>query len=372
MPLAELTAKRQEMSSRSRSWKPVPNQFPTTESGDVPPAIRRHVNLESKFQAWLDTESSKSLKWTLLRPLSAKSQMPTLTIQDDGSVFSTGDITKRDAYDLTLDIAGLKGITALRLEAMPDERLPRGGPGRIYYEGPIGDFWLSEITATCSPPLRGGSSATESRTTSLKFKSASHSFAKGKNTAEAAIDGDPQSGWSIDGGQGRTHYAVFQFDQPLALADAIDVQLLFERYYAGALGRFRIWATTDPRGGEARDLPHDVEELLLVPQEKLTADQRGRLLSHFLQVAPELAKEREAIKKIRDSLPAYPTTLIMQERPAANRRATFVHHRGEFLQPKDQVEPELLSLFRRCPRISRDRLAYARWLVSPGNRWWDV
>jgi Protein of unknown function (DUF1553)/Protein of unknown function (DUF1549)/Planctomycete cytochrome C len=378
VPLAELTAKRQEIQGQiAKLEADLPDQFPAPDSGDAPLAIRRHVNLEAKFAAWLAAESAKAVKWALLRPLSAKSQMPTLTIQDDGSVFSSGDITKRDAYDLTLDVSGLNGITALRLEAIPDERLPRGGPGRIYYEGPIGDFWLSEITATPTPTLARSASedSTPTRSVSegpvsrpLKFKSASHSFAKGKNTAEAAIDGDPQSGWSIDGGQGRTHYAVFQLDQPLADADTIDVQLLFERYYAGALGRFRIWATADPSGGEARDVPRDVEELLLIPTEKLTADQRGRLLTHFLQVTPELAKEREAIKKLRDSLPAYPTTLVMQQRPATNRRATFVHHRGEFLQPKDQVEPEVLSIFSPLPPdVPHDRLAYARWLVSPAN-----
>jgi len=377
VPLADLTARRQEIQQQIAKLEgALPNQFPAGDSGDVPFAIRRHVNLEAKFATWLEAESAKSVKWTLLKPHSAKSQMPTLTIQDDGSVLSSGDITKRDAYDVTLDISGLRGITALRLEAMPDERLPRGGPGRIYYEGPIGDFWLSEITARgagvppaiSSPSNESPQAQRASEGFPLKFKSASHSFAKGKNTAATAIDGDPQSGWSIDGGQGRTHYAAFQFDQPLAQTDTINVQLLFERYYAGALGRFRIWATTDPRGGEARDLPHEVEELLLVPQEKLTAEERGCLLAHFLQVTPELAKEREAIKKLRDSLPVYPTTFVMQERPAANRRATFVHHRGEFLQPKDSVEPELLSIFAPLPTDApHDRLAYARWLVSDAN-----
>ena len=37
----------------------------------------------------------------------------------------------------------------------------------------------------------------------LDLKDASHTFASGGNTAAKAIDGDPQSGWSIAGGQGR-------------------------------------------------------------------------------------------------------------------------------------------------------------------------
>ena len=33
-------------------------------------------------------------------------------------------------------------------------------------------------------------------------------------SAPAAIDGDPQSGWSINGGQGQAHSAVFRLGAP--------------------------------------------------------------------------------------------------------------------------------------------------------------
>ena len=81
----------------------------------------------------------------VLRPVEAKSNMPRLEVLDDSSVFSSGDQTKRDVYDLKFR-TDLKGITAVRLEVLPDERLPKHGPGRIFYEGPFGDFFLSEIT----------------------------------------------------------------------------------------------------------------------------------------------------------------------------------------------------------------------------------
>lgn len=336
----------------------LPNHFPAAEG------MTAQEHLEQQFAAWLHGEAEKAVRWTALQPLTAKSEVPTLNILDDGSVFSTGDITKRDEYVVTLDIAGLRGITALRIEVMPDPRLPKNGPGRIYYEGPIGDFWLSEITAST---LARSASDGLARAP-LRIKSATHSFAAGKNDAAAALDGDPQTGWSINGGQGRTHYAAFQLESPLGEASQIELKLLFERYYAGAIGRFRVWATTDPRGGEARDLPRDVEELLLHNPDELTAPQRDRLLQQFVQVTPELSDQREKIKKLHDSLTPFPTTLVLQERPESNRRPTFLHHRGEFLQPKDRVKPELLSLF---PSLSGDtphnRLTYARWLVSPAN-----
>ena len=301
---------------------------------DRPLEDRRRAHLEQKFQTWLAAEREKTVEWTPLKPLAAKSVIPTLTIQDDGSIFVSGDMSKRDVYDITLDTSGLTGITSLRLETITDDRLPQNGPGRIYYEGPFGDFFLSWFTLT----------RRASEGESLKFASASHSFANANNTAAMAIDDDPQTGWSISGGQGRPHYAVFQLEKPLEAADQLQLQMLFERYYAAGLGRFRIWATTDPKAGQARDLPTDIEELLLLPPEQLSHEQNQRLLAQFVQVAPELAAEREAIKKLRDSLPAYPTALVMQQRAVGETRATFVHHRGEFLQPKDEVTPGILQI----------------------------
>ncbi len=61
-------------------------------------------------------------------------------------------------------------------------------------------------------------------------------------------------------------------------------------------------------------------------------------------VAPELAKERAAIEQLRRGMPSYATTLILQERPPDNPRPTFVHNRGEYLQPTERVEPAVLSI----------------------------
>ncbi len=318
-----------------------------------PLEVRRREHRDRKFQAWLSAESARAVRWTRLRPASAKSNLPLLTILEDGSVLSSGDQSKRDVYDLSFP-TDLRGITAVRIETVPDERLPRFGPGRVYYEGPIGDFFLSEVTVAA-----GG--------TKVPIASASHSFANGGSTAQAAIDGDPQTGWSINGGQGRPHTAVFNLKQPLDPAGKLDLGLLFERYYACGMGRFRVSVTTDPRPARA-GLPVEIEELLLVPGGKRTAAQREQLLRHFLSVALELAGEREEIRKLRAQLPSFPTTLVFTEQPDNNPRPTFIHNRGEFLQPRERVEPGVLSFLPPLPREApRNRLTFARWLVDPQN-----
>jgi mono/diheme cytochrome c family protein len=319
-----------------------------------PESVRRQEHLKRKFDEWLAAESATVGHWAMLRPIAAASDVPTLSILPDGSILASGDQTKSDVFRVSL-ANDLPRVTALRIEALPDDSLPKRGPGRIAYEGPFGDFFLSEVTVQA-----GGAAA--------KIRDASQSFASGKDTAAMAIDGDQQTGWSINGGQGNAHTAVFQFDQPLVDAKTIDLNLLFEKYYAANLGRFRIWVTADEKPAAARALPTDVEALLLVPPAERTAEQNSRLLAHFVSVAPELAGERDKIRKLREQMPSYPTTLVWRERPATNPRRTSIHKRGEFLQTTEQVSAEVPTLFPPLPAdAAHDRLAFARWLVSEQN-----
>lgn len=319
-------------------------------SDSRPLEVRRRENLEKKFAEWQARETARAVRWTVLRPASAKSNLPLLTVQPDDSVLASGDQTKRDVYDLGLR-TDLKGITAIRLEALPDDRLPKHGPGRIFYEGPFGDFHLSEVTLTA-----GGKP--------VKIARASQTFG---SSAQSTLDGNPQTGWSINGGQGKAHSAVFNLAEPLADAHDLNLQLLFERYFAAGLGHFRISVTNDARPAEAV-LPAEIEQVLLVPSGERTAAQKDQLLRHYLSVAPELAGEREEIKKLRAQVPQPPTTLVMQERPVENPRPTFIHNRGEFLQPTEKVEPGTLGVLHPLPKDApRNRLMFARWLVDPRN-----
>ena len=89
-----------------------------------------------------------------------KANMPRLAVLPDQSILASGDQTKSDRYEIVLENLP-SDITALRLEAFPDASLPKRGPGRIFYEGPFGDFHLNELTATADGsasgpfPLRG-------------------------------------------------------------------------------------------------------------------------------------------------------------------------------------------------------------------------
>ncbi len=443
-------------------------------NSDQPEAVRRLAHRDQKFGEWLAKEEARVVKWTTLKPVAANSNLALLTIEDDDSIFASGDMSKRDIYDVSFapaldnaraavpvpsppssgerarvrgpsgddtaqlqqtaglnpkraeQVAGFNDVrpphpnplppkaggegtgrdtlvaaveprkwTALRIEAIPDERLPKNGPGRVYYEGPFGDFFLSTITVIADGQP-------------VKLTGATQSFANGGNTAAMALDTNQQTGWSINGGQGKPHVAVFRFETPVAKLARFDVSLLFERYYAAGLGRFKVSVTDDARPAEASSLPVELERALLTnnavgwdqrrfaaPAHQAVAKSQdggpaletslshpttghdahhSALLRHFCNEAPEFAGERAKIDALRAQLPAFPSTLVFQERPANNPRPTHRHHRGEFLQPKELVEPAVLAALPQLDAkglsvgTSRaNRLALAEWLVGPAN-----
>jgi hypothetical protein len=354
VPDARVEARRRQLHARIDALiARLPERFPVPDSSKQRAEDRRE-HLEKRFGEWVEAQAKKSVRWVVLSPAQAKANLPLLTVLPDGSVLASGDQSKSDTYDL-LFRTELHNIRAIRLEALPDERLPGRGPGRVYYEGPPGDFHLSELTVTA-----------DGRKVALK--GATHSFAAGGSSAAAAIDGNPQTGWSINGGQGRAHTAVFTLAEPLGEVKELRVRLLFERYYSAGLGRFRLWVTTDTAPAAARDLPAEAEQALLIPTAKRTPAQEQLLLREFLLRAPELARARAEIDRLRKQMPRHPTTLVFAERPRHHPRPTHLHRRGEFLQPAERVSPDVPSFLPPLPKGAlHDRLHFARWLVSAEN-----
>ena len=358
---AKLLAELPEKWAAKHAPKPVENSEaqPQASSPDSTPTPK--PALDEKFAEWLARERARTVQWQPLRPASAKSNMPLLTIEPDASVFRNGDISKSDTYELHFrDVPA--GVTAIRLEALPDPRLPAHGPGMAFYEGPKGDFFVAEFTLHADGQPVKFSGATESYS--------KNTFGSTPTTAALMLDGDPQTGWSTAGRMGERHTAVLTLPSPAAAISSggdWTVKLAMGRHYACSLGRFRISITTDARPAVARDLPSETESLLALPDEKLTAAQRVRLREEFLLSLPELKDEASRIRTLRKPVRP-PATLGFRERPPENPRPTFIHNRGEYLQPTEPVTPGVPAFLNPIAGNAKpDRLALARWLVSPEN-----
>ena len=312
---------------------------------------------------WLAEQLPAAVHWQPLHPASASSTAPILTIQNDDSIFCSGDFTKSDTY--TVKFQNLPaGIKAMRLEMLADDRLPNGGPGSVYYEGAPGNFWLSTIRAKADGQTLALTNATES-------------YCDKDNHASAALDDDAQTGWSIVDGTGKTQSAVFQFAQSVAPTNELQLDLICEKYYAAGLGRFRIWVTTNDNA-QATKLDNaavvvlgkylDKEKLKLLFATTNVSPDRELLLRQFALLSPDFEKPREEIDKLRATMPKFSTTLVMQERPPGQERKTFLHHRGEFLSTEAEVKPGVPAFLPPLPEgESKQRLALAKWLVSANN-----
>ncbi|MGE4550396.1 MAG: DUF1549 and DUF1553 domain-containing protein, partial [Opitutales bacterium] len=319
---------------------------------------KKTAGYEEKFAQWLKAEQGDATPWEVLQPTFMKTNLPRLEVLEDGSIFSTGDITKRDEF--TLRFRSDKPVTALRLEVLPDDRLPSGGPGRCYYEGRKGDFFLSELTGKADGK-------------SVQFVNPSHSYGKisigsGKAHATNVLDGEGSTGWSTSGREGKPSQLVLPLKNPLPAGAEIEIGMIFERHFAASLGRFRFSATSSKKQAKAKQLPTAIEDLLARGQGGWTAGQRNQLRSHFLLTAPGIAKERKSLDALRKQLPKFPTTMVMRERPADNPRPTHRHHRGEYLSPKESVTAGVPAVFPGLPKSEpANRLTFAKWLVSPSN-----
>ena len=182
--------------------------------------------------------------WTVLEPIKANSAAGvTLTPQPDHSLLATGPLPASDTYTITAETE-LAGVTAIRLDAMTDGSLPRGGPGRAEN----GNFALMEFRVSAAPKNNPAAAVP----VKIKFAKADYSQQSfGGWPIAAAIDGDKKTGWSIDPQEGQPHVAVFELEKPVDYPGGTIFTFTLEQGCREPspqhlLGRVRLAATTAP------------------------------------------------------------------------------------------------------------------------------
>jgi hypothetical protein len=320
-------------------------------SESATPAREDKNAILTAYNAWIERSRAATVPWTVLEPAKLDSNCPVLTLEKDQSVFVSGDTTKDDRFVLTFrDFPA--GATALRLEALADKRLPAYGPGRTYYEGPEGDFLLYDIIVKADGQV-------------LKLDTAS---ATNGGNPQLAIDEDDLTGWGPGGRFGEDCQAVFNLAEPLPRARELTVELRMGRHYAATLGKFRLSATTSKSAkAPSQILPLELEQVLASGNAGKISSQRPELFRYFLLNAPELTSHTSRIRELLKPLSSTPT-LAMAERDPQHPRKTFRHNRGEFTQPAEAVMPDVPAFLPPMdPKEPKNRLGFARWLVSRGH-----
>ena len=292
----------------------------------------------------------------------------TLTRQEDGSYLVEGpkaDQPAPDKDEYTLLIRAPAGeLTGLKIETIPDKRLPSSGAGRAKN----GNFVLSD--------LRVYSAATRDlkKEHRKKLAVARADFSQDKFPPGNAIDSDlVKTGWAVSPKLKEAHFIEVMTEKPLPELKERWVQVVIDQQYAGqhTIGRFRLSIRTGSHPSD--ELPEDVLAVLNLSVDKRTDKQGSHLLDWFIRqntAGKALTAKIDALNK------KAPKSTVMSVRVLAQRvnapRTTHVLRRGEFLDPiKDQsiVSTGLSAMHELKPRADEraDRLDLAQWLASSNN-----
>ncbi len=293
--------------------------------------------------------------WTTLAAIVASAGGATVANRDDGSVLLSGVNPEHDTITITATTA-LTGITALRLEALGDPSLVKGGPGRAAN----GNFALTDISVSAAPVAGGAAEA-------VTFTAAHATFEQAGLPAAAAIDGDRTSGWAVDPQFGRDHALILTCARPCGFpgGTVLVATLHFDNNTGHGIGRPRLAATTGPAAIlDGATVPEGLRGALKLTPAQRSAAQQAALLSWFGPHDLDWRRLSAAAEQHRSQRPQTARTTIL----IASEGVPAIHlhtQGGDFL-------PETHFLKRGDPNQKLEVMTPSFWpllMGAPESRW---
>jgi hypothetical protein len=287
-------------------------------------------------------------RWIVLSPKSTSTTNGSvLTKEPDGS-FTVSGPNVNGVVTLVVETE-LSGITGLRLEVLPDSRLPSKGPGRA----PDGNFVLNELELTAAPK------ADPKQPKPVKLEKALADFSQDTYAVSNAIDGsidDPSNGWSVSPAIGVAHWATFETSQPVGGDGGTVLTLRLHHKFENewTLGRFRLSATRGPKP-VGLGLPEDFRAILTVAPELRAEAQQEALRGYFRATDPALRDKIAAVNASKVPLPVDP-------------RLQALRNQSEYVRKPVQPEPALVAL-RRDLEMSVQQAAARRLTAAQDIAW---
>ncbi len=299
-------------------------------------------------------EGTKSLEitWKPLKPTSMASQHGTkLAVNDAAVITASGDNPPQEKFSM-LFAPPTETITALRIEALPDESLVNSGPGRA----DNGNFVLSEVIM-------------EVYGRALDLDPLRVDFAQDGWPAAHTADGNPGTGWAIMPQFGKPHELIIAPRTPQAVpsSEVLTIRLAFESpHVQHVLGKFRVSMTSD-RPELVRGMPPAVLAALSKPKDQRSEAEQKTISDHYVSTHADVIAAKEAAEKSKSRREGFerslPRTMVMRER--AQPRETFILVRGAYDKFADKVTHGTPQTLPPMPAdAGTNRLALARWLMS--------
>jgi Protein of unknown function (DUF1549)/Protein of unknown function (DUF1553)/Planctomycete cytochrome C len=325
---------------------------------------------------WERKGAEAQADWVTLDPSEMSADNgTTLTKLEDRSILATGANPDTETYTLVAR-ANLQNVTGVRLEALPHEKSPRGGPGRDIY----GNFILNRLEVEVSP----AGSPSEARR--LKFKEAkADEYLDAYRGTSAPTDFTPANlldetnevGWGVDAlkrDERLAYQLVLTLDKPLTMEGEtlLKVRLKFGSEFnrRQSIGRFRLSVTSAQYPAFVTGLPAELRPILAIPPARRDAAQKESLAKEFLAATPLLKAERDRLAKLQKELYAIriDRALVMRERPSFERPSTFLRARGSYTNIGEKVYADTPAVLPPLPANRMpNRLGLAYWLVDEEN-----
>jgi hypothetical protein len=318
---------------------------------------------------WISRQSKRARWEPLVIETFVATEGSVLARQPNGSFLSGGPKPATDIYTLTATTTATN-LTALRLDVLADDSLPMRGPGR----NDNGNLHLSEFDVRVFQAGSTQANVVKIRRATADFNQAGWGIAR-------AIDGDPKTAWGIHPNVGKSHFAVFEFAEPLRLQPGARLSITLRQLHGGGhlIGAFRLSATVDDASA-AVALPEEVEAALNVAAAKRDDAQRTTIAAHALRGAAEA--KLAALPKPSVVFAAASSVDILSGDPPKQAKSmpepkvVHVLHRGEFDKPRAAAEPGALSALTHLPgrfalkspkSEGERRAALADWIAHPEN-----
>ncbi|HEY3913241.1 MAG TPA: PSD1 and planctomycete cytochrome C domain-containing protein, partial [Verrucomicrobiae bacterium] len=342
----------------------VPNKETAAKREEIRHTIRgiedellvKTPGIAGKMEAWEKHMAEMQREWSVLDPEAFYGSVGTkFNKLEDDSLLATGSNPPFSEYSITCKTR-LKGITAFRLEALPDPNLPSYGPGRAAN----GNFVLTEFSVQVG-------------TNNVPLTNATADFSQTGFPIAAAIDGiiTNKIGWGTEdlpGRRNRYRQAVFETEKPIGNGDEITLKFTLNQSYGSehCIGRFRISATTGELPVQADPLSPEARKILTIARADRTAAKERELFDFYRVTDSDFADDNKKIDKEQSTWPPAPTTLVLAARPKP--RETHIFIRGDWQKEGDLVTPGTPSILHPlAPGQPMNRLTLAQWLVDKRN-----
>ena len=366
------------------SMNPKDNESLRKKVNDVRSKLKNYEtnDLKKSFEKWHSNQKKDNLitkaksPWSILVPEQIKSKGGAKFLkQDDGSYLVTGNNANFDTYTFTAKNS-LEKISAILIEALKDDSMVKGGPGRASN----GNIALSDFKITADGKT-------------LKLINPRATFEQTNLPISAAIDDNPKSAWALDPKFGKDHSAMFDIssDSNSKKGDQLEIKLHFNNNHKHNIGRFRI-SVTDKEAStlSIKNLNSGPEKIVKEIQDAITSNS-GKfdksniekiltlyktLDGHWNKLTAELkeleSKQKKEIAKVMICSSGNKVKPMRHHTSSGSipdfYKQTYFLNRGDVRQKGEVASLGFLQVLSKGTEIkSTGRTAIAEWITDVNN-----